>query len=721
MKDSTPSHYYHRINANSAEPFTNAHVQDFDGDPHDEFARLRSLLTHRRAMPNGKWDHGDENLYLGSNIFTLWCDDGELRELTVFVIENGGANLLLPNHRANALIDAGRFTSKDRIEFNHGRNQSLKEHYGCNFVWGDVVCKIPIDTAGPDHTVYNNNPLRYMLETREPTSEMVNAHGEEMARNKLVTTRKMDVVASINAPGNPIWKDTTYLLAPKNCTNYEFKILLSMWIESDDLDRIFKNVEDPVQYATHLQYTREWAALVPADRDLIWSLPQTPSGRDSIGWTDYGAEVPLDIMFETVFGNRQKTPQRLELLRAMKNWEAPPEKRRDLLSVDFAFGRHHTSIGVVRNVPLHREAFQAMTQSEEGDDRVQLASTRAETKRIGSVIMKAVVMMLIDSTHQAAKCESCGKQANGMKGFVCFKPNKNNDGGRFIASDEWFHCDSMTCQDQVEFNSKRGEEREEASELRAGDESVMLVAVPGVNSEVSDDSASLLEIANSEMGPGAAIATDLGNRLNTVRLDYTKAVFKFESIDDLIKLRVPYKKLTSVDPDLKFPGYWSLERARAAGFIRSEESDEKRNKYIRQMTDSAVAEVFKDHNLTCSVCLDAAPTGCAFPITYIGNLDGSKGTFVPSSEERWVCESQHCLARASKGVRKDMKKMGFGGVCNHCGVQDERGNYPCAGCRKGYYCSKTCQRADWPHHKAMCKSIQKLNSKREKEKRQGRL
>ena len=203
MTESTPSHYYHRINANSAEPFTNARVRDFDADPDDEYAHLRSLLTHRQAILNGKWDHGDENLYLESSIYTFWCDDGELRELTVFMDENGQANLL-PNHRANALIDAGRFTSKDRIEFKEGQNQMLKEHNGRNFVWGDVVCKIPIGTARPDHTVYKNNPIWYIIQPREPTAEMVNVHGEEMARNKLVPTRKMAVFGSIITPRNPV-------------------------------------------------------------------------------------------------------------------------------------------------------------------------------------------------------------------------------------------------------------------------------------------------------------------------------------------------------------------------------------------------------------------------------------------------------------------------------------------------------------------------------------
>lgn len=712
----TDIYYYHRINANSAEPFTMAWVQDFDAGsgPDNENDHLLSLLTHRQARPNGKWDPGDENLYLERSIYTLWCDDGVLRELTVFMIDNVGANLL-PNHRANALIDAGRFTSKDRIEFNDGRNQSLKEHNGCNFVWGDVVCKIPVGTAGPDHTVYENNPIWYINQPREPTAEMVNAHGEEMARNKLVPTRKMDVSASCRTPRNPVWEDTSYFVAPKNCTNYEFKILLKLWgVHTDTLDRIFKNVEGPVKYATHLQYTREWASLEPADRVLIWSLPQTPSGLDSISWTDYGARVPLNIMFETVFGDLEETPQRLEFLQELKNWEAPPEKRRDLLFVEFAFGRHHSSRGVVQNVPLTREAFQAMTQSEEDNETLRLLSTRENTKRIGSAMMTLAVKML-ESTPQPAKCESCGRPAIDMKGFVCFKPHRDNDGGRFIASDEWFHCDSIICQDQAEFNAKRGDERDEASEPRAGDESVMF-HVPGNNSEASECIKSLIDDVNSQMGPGAAIATDLGNGRNTVRVDHTEAVFKCESIAEQINFMVPYKKLTSVDPHMKFPGYWSLDRARAAGFIGGNEvSDETKYEYIREMMNSGVAKLFQEHKLTCSVCQSAAPTGFAFRITYIPSLDGSKGTFVPGSKERWVCESQNCLAKAGKGMQKDMKKMGLREVCNNCGKNDEK-NQRCARCRKAYYCSIQCQRTHWVHHKVMCNSIKKLNSKREKEK-----
>ena len=39
--------------------------------------------------------------------------------------------------------------------------------------------------------------------------------------------------------------------------------------------------------------------------------------------------------------------------------------------------------------------------------------------------------------------------------------------------------------------------------------------------------------------------------------------------------------------------------------------------------------------------------------------------------------------------------------CGFCGDQVE--TKKCSICRKAYYCSKECQKADWPNHKEVCK------------------
>ncbi len=99
----------------------------------------------------------------------------------------------------------------------------MKEHYGCNFVYGDIVCEVPIGTPGPDHSVYDNNPLWSIINAREPSSEMVNAHGQVLAVNKLVHTKKYNISASFTT-GEPVWEDTSYFVTPKHCNNIEFKL-----------------------------------------------------------------------------------------------------------------------------------------------------------------------------------------------------------------------------------------------------------------------------------------------------------------------------------------------------------------------------------------------------------------------------------------------------------------------------------------------------------------
>ncbi|KAH8071787.1 hypothetical protein JL721_4296 [Aureococcus anophagefferens] len=48
--------------------------------------------------------------------------------------------------------------------------------------------------------------------------------------------------------------------------------------------------------------------------------------------------------------------------------------------------------------------------------------------------------------------------------------------------------------------------------------------------------------------------------------------------------------------------------------------------------------------------------------------------------------------------------------CAHCGVAAEK-SYRCSGCKQVTYCSKACQRGDWPEHKIQCESVEALPAK----------
>ena len=72
---------------------------------------------------------------------------------------------------------------------------------------------------------------------------------------------------------------------------------------------------------------------------------------------------------------------------------------------------------------------------------------------------------------------------------------------------------------------------------------------------MSDAIEDLVKTNNKSMEPGAAVATELLS--NTVRIDNTEILFKFPSVGDIV-ISTPRKKVTIIDPYLKFPGFGRL-------------------------------------------------------------------------------------------------------------------------------------------------------------------
>ena len=86
---------------------------------------------------------GSESLILKRQTMSFWCTDGKRHKLDYLCDGEGKDKYLLPNHRVNALIHAGRFTSKDFDNIAPSRNQELKDTWGSNYCVGDVYFVLP--------------------------------------------------------------------------------------------------------------------------------------------------------------------------------------------------------------------------------------------------------------------------------------------------------------------------------------------------------------------------------------------------------------------------------------------------------------------------------------------------------------------------------------------------------------------------------------------------
>lgn len=324
----TSRHYYHRINCNSAEPYRDARVREFNADPDDCDAHIISLMSNRVPTVTGSWEAGDMTIVLEAKSFAMPCIDGVIRNFTVWWDEEGRSKGLIPNLRANALFYAGCFTSVDGIQFADNYNQRIKESYGCNFAFGDLIVQVPDGTPPPDHNIYGENPLRYILQPREPSAHMIAVHGRELATNKLSPKRKLDVEATIRRgtldPRSFVWCDVNLLVAPSTCRNLELKLLLATWgVTDEDLFRVIPTVDRPVGYGYSLQYSREWARLDQADQDRIWRLPLIPGSLNSATYDDQGGERPDDDIFRLVFGDRSRNEGRQGVILFMKSLDEP--------------------------------------------------------------------------------------------------------------------------------------------------------------------------------------------------------------------------------------------------------------------------------------------------------------------------------------------------------------------------------------------------------------
>lgn len=184
--------------------------------------------------------------------YKFWCTDGLRHELLVYCDDEGrDPKALEPNHRANAMADAGRFVTKDYNWIDdEAHNQKYKESQGSNHFFGDIFIVVNSGDPLPDMSIYGTNPLRFITTAKRPSADMIAAHnGEAPALFKthyaLAHTLTDEDIESIKRGfGAGLSKEevmatcvstafVTYLIAPKLSPgavyNPEFLNLLNQW------------------------------------------------------------------------------------------------------------------------------------------------------------------------------------------------------------------------------------------------------------------------------------------------------------------------------------------------------------------------------------------------------------------------------------------------------------------------------------------------------------
>jgi len=213
---SAPKYSFLRINSNGEVPQEFCNIGDYESG--ELYENLRPLFSH--------YEEDGDKIFIGTSKYTFWCNDGKRYKVEVFFDEDGSHKKLLPNHRANAMADAGRFTNKNYNYIpknNKNHNHNLKLAWGSNYFLGDIICKFTTGKAFPDCSMFEN-PLQFIFTRKQPNTRMINLYGGEEEANKVIHP-----FARKDFMNNDRWVIRDYWLFPNNIHNEEYIELMKGW------------------------------------------------------------------------------------------------------------------------------------------------------------------------------------------------------------------------------------------------------------------------------------------------------------------------------------------------------------------------------------------------------------------------------------------------------------------------------------------------------------
>ena len=217
-----PTYCYIRINANGETPMEFVNLAD--SVPKDEpWAELKKTMSHYK---------GQDSIYLCPVKYTLWCSDGKRYKVEILFDDDGLSKKLQPNHRFNAMVNLGRFTTKSFDYIGKSRQQDIKETWGSNYFVGDVIVKVVEGKPIPDCSIFGENPIKSIFAQHIPNTRMINKYGREKAmmmfspfHKKRMPTGLVNATSWEDAP----WEFKDYHIFHPDSLDAEYTELLKGW------------------------------------------------------------------------------------------------------------------------------------------------------------------------------------------------------------------------------------------------------------------------------------------------------------------------------------------------------------------------------------------------------------------------------------------------------------------------------------------------------------
>ena len=595
---------------------------------------------------------------VGLRRFTAWCKkrdrSGHVRCSFIFAFDKQGVDKgLQPNHRANAVVNGGRFINItfDNIGDGDSTNQQWKDRYGSNYFFGDIFILTHPQGPSPDILLFERDPIHSILANCSTDGEPTGGELSPWYDPQSVFNKETGE-----------WERLSYIFTSTgelSVKDKPFTDTLVRWLPYSMID----------VYLTRGKETSVWYCRVWKDRKLL-PIFKTPVHFDGCFVLMIESERHANVWGERMF---------LSVPNSMKPllWESC-----------------HSNI---MNSFVSKHFFHS--------------DARSRLKQINSILID--VLTFADK----AKCDICHiNNASGLECFWKCKEELNDKKHIVTLVDDWLHCNNNECTHRARYNTKKDSPLE-LNESNKCDLNFEVTFTQMINvsdpdsipyGEIQREMKKIDKRCHSYRldHPDCVLPT----------MAEVKVVVPVNFSVGTVQARIPFYLVNQMDRHLRIPSDWNFKDAKYNGCLTSVVEDEHKESIDGMciIMQIAMSQIIKERNIFCQIC-ESKPAARAWIISgYVNRFDGRLGYINCPVQETFTCGLLDCDAagaeRMNSLAREKVLKECNPKYCTMCGKEGNTHN-GCDKCGYFYYCSESCRNSHIPYHSSICNVLTRAERK----------